>query len=70
MKPIYFDAIRELQEKGVNFEKDVFTLSSSDRSQLDEAARKYGYRRPKTSYFARGGAFFLCLQRLYNRKNK
>lgn len=47
MKAIYFDAIRELQTKGVNFEKDVFTLSSSDRSQLEEAARKYGYRRPK-----------------------
>lgn len=70
MKEIYFEAIRELKAKGVNFGKDVFALSSSDRSQLDEAARKYGYKRPKTSYFARGGAFFLCLQRLYNRTNK
>lgn len=43
MKTIYREAKRELQKAGVNFDKDVYSLNSGDKSLLEKAAKKYGY---------------------------
>lgn len=58
-----------LQFKGVDFEKDAFQLSSAEKSILVEYAKECKYKRPKTSYFCIGGAFFLHLQKLYKSDN-
>ena len=62
----YRDEVKAQIKKGVNFEKDPFTVSLSTASELAEVAKKYGYRRPRSSYFGTGKAFYLCLQRVYN----
>lgn len=66
-KEKYQDEVKNQISKGVNFEKDVFL---TDRSYFANLAKKYGYRKPKNSYFALGGSFYLCLQRVYNRMKK
>lgn len=59
--------ICELISKGVDFNKDAFQLSSTEKSLLADAAKECKYRRPKNSYFGLGGSFFLHLQKLYKK---
>lgn len=57
--------ISECIAKGIDFEKDAFQLSNTEKSILSEYAKECKYKRPKTSYFGIGGAFFLHLQKIY-----
>lgn len=57
--------ISECIAKGIDFGKDAFQLSSTEKSILAEYAKECKYKRPKTSYFGIGGAFFLHLQKIY-----
>lgn len=64
----YGDLVAELVAKGVNFDTDVFCRTR----EIDWCclAQKYGYRRPKTSYFGSGGCFYLLLQKVYRKMNR
>lgn len=62
----YRDEVKNQIKNGVNFEKGVFEISLSLKSELSDTAKKYGYRRPKTAYCGTGGSFYLCLQKVYN----
>jgi hypothetical protein len=57
--------ISECIAKGLDFEKDAFQLSSTEKSILSEYAKECKYRRLKNSYFGLGGSFFLHLQKIY-----
>ena len=57
--------ISECIAKGIDFEKDAFQLSSTEKSILSEYAKECKYRKPVNSYFCIGGAFFLHLQKIY-----
>ena len=70
MKPIYKDAVVEMQAKGITFNKNPFELSNSETSILRDVAAKYGYRRSKYSYLSTGRAFYECLKKVYNKINK
>ncbi|MCR5270574.1 MAG: hypothetical protein K6D91_06105 [Prevotella sp.] len=63
----YCEEVRNQIAKGIDFEKDAFELPLSVKSELAEVAKKYGYRKPKDSYFGLGGSFYCCLQRVYKR---
>lgn len=62
----YREEVKAQIKNGVNFEKGVFEISLSLKSELSERAKKYGYRRPKNAYCGTGGCFFLCLKKVYN----
>ena len=62
----YRDEVKAQIKNGVNFEKGVFEISLSLKSELNERAKKYRYQRPKNAYCGRGGCFYLCLQKVYN----
>ena len=62
----YRDEVKKQVNNGTDFEKNVFAVSLSTCSELAKVAAKYGYRRPRSSYFGTGKAFYLCLQRVYN----
>lgn len=72
MKPIekYCDEVRNQMAKGVNFEKGVFEISLSLKSELSDVAKKYHYKRSKTAYCGLGGSFYLCLQKVYNQMKR
>lgn len=59
--------ICDLISKGVDFNKDAFQLSSTEKSLMADAAKECKYRKPKTSYFGLGGSFFLHLQKIYQK---
>lgn len=60
--------VKELTAQGVDFSKDTFCR---DRSvDWEQLAKDYGYRKPKTAYFSRGGCFYALLQRVYNKINR
>lgn len=59
--------ISDLQSKGIDFSKDVFTLSLSDKTLLAESAKACKYRKPKNGYFGLGGSFYLHLQKIANK---
>ena len=41
-----------------------------DRSvDWEQLAKTYGYRKPKTAYFSRGGCFYALLLKVYNKIN-
>lgn len=63
----YGDLVAELVAKGVNFEADVFCRTRE--IDWDGLAERYGYIRPKTAYFSRGGCFYLLLQKVYKKMN-
>jgi hypothetical protein len=44
MKAIYKQAKKELIEKGINFDKDVFLLTSDEIKLINQTAKKYKYR--------------------------
>lgn len=57
--------ITELIAAGINFDGSPFELSGSEKTLLADYAKQVGYRKPRGSYFAIGGAFFLHLQKIY-----
>lgn len=57
------EVIQSLKDKGLDFNKDAFQLSSTDLTLLAEYARLCKYRRPKTSYFGLSGAFYIHLKK-------
>lgn len=59
--------ISELIAKGLDFNKDVFQSSGTEKTMLADYAKECKYRRPKTSYFGLGGSFFLHLQKIYQK---
>lgn len=61
--------ISELIAKGLDFNKDAFQLSGTEKTMLADYANECKYKRPKTSYFGIGGAFFLHLQKIYKADN-
>jgi len=68
MKIIYKEAKKELQEQGVNFSKNVYSLTGSEEKLLENAAKKYGYRVKSCGKSAIGcivhARFFLLLQKV------
>ena len=50
---------------GINFEGSPFELSGRECTILADYAKQVHYRKPRGSYFAIGGAFFLHLQKIY-----
>ena len=44
MKSIYQKAKRELENKGIDFSKDVHELNSSEEKLLEASAKEYGYK--------------------------
>jgi hypothetical protein len=66
----YQDEVRKQIAQGLDFSESVFGISLSTKSYLAERAKVYGYRKPKTSYFALGGSFYLLLQKVYNTMKK
>ena len=59
--PSKLDCIKEAKEYGIDFAKDVFELSISDKSFMAELAKRAGYRKSRTSTLSRGSAFFVHL---------
>lgn len=59
--------ISELIAKGIDFNKDAFGLSGTEKTMLADYAKECKYRRSKTSYFGLGGSFFLHLQKIYKK---
>ena len=59
--------IKDLIKKGYSFEKDAFQLSSDEKGLFASYAKEFKYKKPKNSYFALGGSFYLHLQKIYNK---
>jgi len=68
MKTIYREAKKELQNAGVNFNKNVYSLSSNEVKLLEKAAKKYGYKVSGDGTSAIGcilhARFFILLQKI------
>jgi len=68
MKIIYKEAKKELQEQGVNFSKNVYSLTGNEKKLLKNAAKKYGYKVAGDGKSAIGcivhARFFLLLQKV------
>ena len=63
----YRDEVKKQIALGVDFTESVWTI---DAFYFADIAKRYGYRRSKTSYFGPGRAFYECLQRVYNQMKK
>lgn len=57
------EAVEQAKAYGIDFSKDVFQISISDKSYLSELATKAGYRKSKSTGLSTGGAFFVHLQK-------
>lgn len=68
MKAIYKQAKKELESKGIDFNKNVYSLNSDDKSLLEKAAKKYGYRVSSCGNSSIGcilsARFFILLQKI------
>ena len=68
MKTIYREAKIELQKQGMNFSKNVYSLTSNEKELLEKAAKKYGYRVSSCGNSSIGcilsARFFLLLQKI------
>ena len=58
-----YEARRRAEAYGISFNRDFFTLSSSDVSYLVGLAGKVGYYKPKNANGSRGRYFYAYLQR-------
>lgn len=59
--------ISDLKNKGIDFKKNAFQLSSTENSILQDAAKACKYRKPKNGYFGLGASFFIHLQKIANK---
>lgn len=64
----YETLVKELCAAGVDFTADPFNRDRG--TDWEQLAKEYGYRRPKTAYFSRGGCFYMLLQKVYNKMNR
>lgn len=60
-------ALEIATKNGIDFSKDVFQLSISEKSTMAEIAKKVGYKKSKTATVSTGSAFFLHLQKFHDR---
>lgn len=63
MKLSKSEAIEQAKTYGIDFSKDVFEISISDKSFMAELAKKARYKKSKTSCVSTGSAFFLNLKK-------
>jgi arginine utilization protein RocB len=56
-------AIEKAKTYGIDFSKDVFEISISDKSYMSELAKEAGYKASKTSCLSTGSAFFEHLKK-------
>ena len=67
MKANYLQAKRELIEKGIDFGKDVFSLTSEENKLIEQTAKKYKYRISSCGNSCLGGIlhcrFYMLLQK-------
>jgi hypothetical protein len=63
--PARKDAVRKelAASHGIDWTQNVFTLSQSQRTALHDMAKAVGYRKPVSSYFSLGTAYFNYLAR-------
>lgn len=47
----------------IDWRADVHTLTNSQRVDLTEIAKQFGYRKSTSSYFSLGAAFFVYLSK-------
>ena len=68
MKAIYKQAKKELESKGIDFNKNVYSLTASEEKLLEKAAKKYGYKVSSCGNSSIGcilhARFFILLQRI------
>ena len=68
MKAIYKQAKRELEYQGVDFTKNVYSLTEREKKLLEQTAKKYGYRVASDGNSSLGcilhARFFILLQRI------
>jgi hypothetical protein len=68
MKTNYLQAKRELIEKGIDFGKDVFLLTSEENKLIERAAKKYKYKISSCGNSCLGGIlhcrFYMLLQKV------
>ena len=68
MKAIYKQAKKELEAQGIDFSKNVYSLTGSEEKLLEQAAKKYGYRVSSCGNSSIGciihARFFILLQRI------
>ena len=57
------EAIEKARTYGIDFSKDVFEISISDKSYMAELARKAGYKKSKSACLSTGSCFFLNLKK-------
>lgn len=60
--------IRALMRGGVNFSKDIYQLSSAEKTLLDQAAKDYNYRPHPNNSCLSGvihARYYMYLQRYY-----
>lgn len=55
--------INDLQNKGINFDKEACQLSGLELSLLEESAKTVNYRKPKGGYYGIGRSFFEHLKK-------
>lgn len=64
----YLHLINTLKNQGVDFSRDVWTLSQSELSEFADIAKKYGYKKPVLH--SRGFGFYMLLQKISNKTTK
>lgn len=68
MKAIYKQAKKELIEKGINFGKNVYSLTSEENKLLEQTTKKYKYRITSCGNSSLGGIlhcrFYMLLQKV------
>lgn len=68
MKANYLHAKRELIENGIDFEKNVYSLTSDEIKLIEQTAKKYKYRISSCGKSCLGGIlhcrFYMLLQKL------
>jgi len=60
-------AIEMAKAHGVDFTKDVFEISISNKGLLHELAKSCRYKKSRTSCLSLGGAFYVHLQKIVNK---
>lgn len=61
----YEPLVKSLVSDGVDFSRDVWTLSGSELTDYSELAKKYGYQKPVLH--SRGFGFYQLLQKVHKR---
>ncbi len=57
------EAIARAKAEGIDFSKDVFEISMSDKSAMAELAKLAGYKKSASSCLSTGSAFFVHLKK-------